>query len=43
LSARRNEGSDDSDVTVDGSPFQTRAAETGNARSPIVECIDRGT
>jgi len=31
-----NEGSDGADVTSGDSPFQTRAATTGKARSPTV-------
>jgi len=31
-----NEGSDGADVTPGDSPFQTRAATTGKARSPTV-------
>jgi len=37
-----NIGSDGDDETKEGKLFQTRAAATGNARSPIIECFDRG-
>ena len=33
---RQKTESDGADCTFDGKPFQTRAAATGNARSPIV-------
>jgi len=36
-----NAGSDGDDETEGGKLFQTRAAAIGNARSPIVECLDR--
>jgi len=39
---RLNTGSDGDDETKGGKLFQTCAAATGNARSPIVECFDRG-
>jgi hypothetical protein len=39
---RLNTGSDGDDETKGGKLFQTRAAATGNARSPIVEYFDRG-
>ena len=39
---RLNTDSDGDDETIGGKLFQTRAAATGNARSPIVECFDRG-
>jgi len=35
------EGSDRDGETKDGKLFQTRAAATGNVRSPIVECFDQ--
>ena len=35
--------SDGDDVTCAGSPFQTRAAETGKARSPTVQRRVGGT
>jgi len=38
---RLNTGSDGNDETKGGKLFQTRAAVTGNARSPFVECFDR--
>ena len=35
-----NEGNDGADVTSGDSPFQTRAATTGKARSPtVVRCV----
>jgi len=37
-----NTGSDVDDETKGGELFQTRAAATKNARSPIDECFDRG-
>ena len=43
FSARLNASSDDSDVIAGGSMFQTFAAATGKARSPMVLCNDRGT
>jgi len=39
---RLNTGTDEEDETKGGKLFQTRAAATGNARSPFVECFDRG-
>jgi hypothetical protein len=39
---RLNTASDGDDETMGGKLFQTRAAATGNARSPIVECLIRG-
>jgi len=38
-----NAPSDCSDVIAGGSAFQTFAAATGKARSPMVLCNDRGT
>jgi len=43
FNARLNVCKDDSDVIAGGSLFQTFVAATGNARSPIVLCSDRGT
>ena len=43
FSARLNAPSDGSDVIAGGSAFQTFAAATGNARSPMVLCNERGT
>ena len=43
FSARLNASSDGSDVITGGSVFQTFAAATGKARSPMVLCNDRGT
>ena len=40
---RLNMCSDGDDVTCAGSPFQTRAAETGKARSPTVQRRVGGT
>ena len=42
-SARLNASIDGSDVIAGGSVFQTFAAATGKARSPMVLCNDRGT
>ena len=42
FSLRLKTDSDGDDVTRGGKLFQTRAAATGNARSPIVECFVRG-
>jgi len=39
---RLNAVSDGDGETKGGRLFQTRAAATGNARSPIVECFDSG-
>jgi len=38
-----NAPSDGSDVIAGGRAFQTSAAPTGKARSPMVLCNDRGT
>jgi len=43
FSARLKAFSDGSDVIAGGSVFQTFAAATGKARSPMVLCNDRGT
>jgi len=43
LKRRLNMCNDGDDVTCAGSPFQTRAAETGNARSPTVQSRVDGT
>jgi len=42
LNFRLNNGSDGDNETKRGKLFQTSAAATGNARSRIVECFDRG-
>ena len=42
FSLRLKTDRDGDDVTSGGKLFQTRAAATGNARSPIVECFVRG-
>ena len=39
---RLNTASNGDDETIGDKLFQTRAAATGNARSPIVECFIRG-
>ena len=43
FSARLNAPGDSSDVIAGGSAFETFAAATGKARSPMVLCNDRGT
>jgi len=43
FSARLNVPSEGSDVIAGGSAFETFAAATGKARSPMVLCNDRGT